>query len=349
MLPAMHDSPEPPASLQRRLRPFACEDRARSWWGLLSTVAVQLLLWGALLALPHPAVRLYLGTLIGLVMVRFFILFHDYAHGAIFRGSRLGGWAMTAVAIYTRTPASTWRKHHNFHHAHNSKLDGNPRGGFPVVSTTAYPELSETRRRVLHASRNPLVLLGAVFTLFELNLAWRMYFKDPESHRDVPVGRVLWLLGAAGIWAAFGWEILLFGLLWPMALSSAVGAWLFFAQHTAPGLTYQPEHEWSRVHAALHATSHFEMTRWMHWLTGNIGYHNVHHLNVAVPWYNLPAARAALPELVDGVRTSWRLRDMAACLRCGLYDVAQGVSVPFPAGALSQAVATSSPPGPPPA
>ncbi len=33
------------------------------------------------------------------------------------------------------------------------------------------------------------------------------------------------------------------------------------------------------------------------WLTGNLGYHHVHHLHAKIPFYRLPEAMAGLPAL----------------------------------------------------
>jgi omega-6 fatty acid desaturase (delta-12 desaturase) len=58
----------------------------------------------------------------------------------------------------------------------------------------------------------------------------------------------------------------------------------------------------------------------LHWLTGNIGYHHVHHLNHQIPFYRLPEAMAAIPELQAPGRTSWSPAAIWACLRLKLWD-----------------------------
>ena len=68
----------------------------------------------------------------------------------------------------------------------------------------------------------------------------------------------------------------------------------------------------------------FDMSPVMHWFTGNIGYHHVHHLNHKIPFYRLPEAMEAMPELQTPYRTTWRPSDMWACLRLKLWDPKQG-------------------------
>lgn len=44
----------------------------------------------------------------------------------------------------------------------------------------------------------------------------------------------------------------------------------------------------------MDGSSWFDVPRVLHWLTGNIGFHHVHHLNPRVPNYRLGAAHVAV-------------------------------------------------------
>jgi omega-6 fatty acid desaturase (delta-12 desaturase) len=46
----------------------------------------------------------------------------------------------------------------------------------------------------------------------------------------------------------------------------------------------------------------------------------VHHLNHRIPFYRLHEAMRALPELQQPGTTSWRLRDIRACLALYVWD-----------------------------
>jgi hypothetical protein len=62
---------------------------------------------------------------------------------------------------------------------------------------------------------------------------------------------------------------------------------------TSPASSSAIGGSWDYTHAALRSSSMFEMSPLMHWFTGNIGYHHVHHLNHRIPFYRLPEAMAA--------------------------------------------------------
>jgi omega-6 fatty acid desaturase (delta-12 desaturase) len=54
---------------------------------------------------------------------------------------------------------------------------------------------------------------------------------------------------------------------------------------------------WTFYRAALESSSYMRLNSVMHWFTGNIGFHHIHHLNVKIPFYRLLEAMAAIPEL----------------------------------------------------
>ena len=72
-------------------RPFAVESRAKSWWYVVSTLAVIAALVAVAAAAPAAwwPLRLAASVLGGLVIVRGFILYHDFWHGSILKGSAL--------------------------------------------------------------------------------------------------------------------------------------------------------------------------------------------------------------------------------------------------------------------
>ncbi|HXT50536.1 MAG TPA: fatty acid desaturase, partial [Thermoanaerobaculia bacterium] len=49
--------------------------------------------------------------------------------------------------------------------------------------------------------------------------------------------------------------------------------------------------------AGIEGSSFLDMPRVMHWFTGNIGYHHVHHLSSRIPNYRLRECMEANPEL----------------------------------------------------
>jgi omega-6 fatty acid desaturase (delta-12 desaturase) len=115
-----------------------------------------------------------------------------------------------------------------------------------------------------------------------------------------------------------------------MAVACCLGGYLFYAQHNFPDMHLQPRDKWTFTRAALESSSYMETGPILGWLSGNIGYHHVHHLNPTIPFYRLPEAMAAVPELQHPGKTSLRPADVLACLRLKLWDPALGRMVGWP-------------------
>jgi acyl-lipid omega-6 desaturase (Delta-12 desaturase) len=73
-------------------------------------------------------------------------------------------------------------------------------------------------------------------------------------------------------------------------LAGAVGIWLFYVQHQFEDAYWQRSDSWSYADAAPRGSSFLALPRPLQFVTGNIGYHHVHHLSVRIPNYNLQRA-----------------------------------------------------------
>ncbi|PAW86352.1 MAG: hypothetical protein B9S26_15850, partial [Opitutia bacterium Tous-C4FEB] len=87
--PSRRSAPLEGTELILATKPFAKDDPVKSWWVILSTLAVLIVaLAGALSGLPFAA-RLVCSVLAGLILVRFFVIYHDQQHHAILPGSKI--------------------------------------------------------------------------------------------------------------------------------------------------------------------------------------------------------------------------------------------------------------------
>jgi len=116
-------------------------------------------------------------------------------------------------------------------------------------------------------------------------------------------------------------------LLAVMVPASIVGVWLFSLQHHFDGTHWARHAQWDPVDAALRGSSFLRLPRLLQWVTGNIGFHHVHHVSPRIPNYRLEACHAAHPcfavasvlTLADGLRAS----------RYALWDEVRGRMVTF--------------------
>lgn len=304
----------------RDTKRFATEDRARSWRNLASSLGLSVVAVGITISGLPWDVRLCGSVLAGLVFGRLFVIYHDYLHGAILKDSRVARVFFKFYGLLLLSPESVWRHTHDHHHRNNSRTFGvDSVGSYPLMTTHAYREASRRTRLYYAFQRHPLNMALASVTVFFYSLCLKPALADPIRHRDAVVAVILHLSLVISL-AVLRPDVLLFAVLIPWSLASTLGAYLFFAQHTFPGMKLRPDDDWDYVVAALRSSSYMKMNPVMRWFTANIGYHHVHHLNARIPFYRLPEAMVAIEELQTPVTTSLRPTDIIRCLRLNLWD-----------------------------
>jgi len=301
---------------------YAGEQRLKSWWHLVSTLTLAVtLLTVACLRLPLP-VCIASSLLASLVLVRLFIIYHDYMHGAILCDSRLAGAFLRFYGLLVLSPPQIWKHSHDDHHKHNSRKLGPTLGTFPVMSTVEYSQASRRQRFMYAVTRHPLTILSGYITIFFWEMTLLAFISKPKEHFDGAVSIVLHVSVAVAL-SFISWQALFLGMLLPMSIITCLGSYLFYAQHNFPGMKRRHGNDWDHVHAALNSSSFMRMGSIMHWFTGNIGYHHVHHLNAKIPFYRLPEAMAGLRELQSPAVTTLSPSDIVRCLRLKLWDPAE--------------------------
>ncbi|MEJ2275650.1 MAG: fatty acid desaturase, partial [Woeseiaceae bacterium] len=300
--------------------PFSVESLKTSWWVVASTFLLLLAsLFGAAIA-PSWPLRLVFSVLSALLMVRGFILYHDHMHNAILSRSRIAGWLFRLYAVLALTPPRSWRHSHNYHHGHVGNIEAASIGAFSMMTTDMWREASLAARIAYRVERHPLTIVAGYFTIFFLSVTVVPFLRNPARHWD----SLLVLLGhaalIAALWIFGGFDVAFFVVLLPMTVASMIGSYLFFAQHSFENMRILPTEAWTSRRAAMESSSYLKLNKVMRWFSGNIGYHHIHHLNVRIPFYRLPEAMSAIPELQSPVTITLSLKDIRACFRCCLWD-----------------------------
>lgn len=319
-------------------KPFEQEIVGRSWWLVGSTLVLLVFLLTAAAWVPWWPLRLLFSIVGGLVMVRAFIMFHDYMHGAILRGSVLGQVLMYGVGVLLLTPPRSWRESHNYHHANVGKIaaegDHLPVvttdiGAYPMMSVEMWQRATRFQRFRYRAARHPVTIFCAYLTIFMGALCLGSTLSNPRKHWPGAIIFLTHLVLLGALWLAGGWQMMFFVYLLPLWIAAAAGAYLFYAQHSFPGARVYSVEEWDFFDAALNTASYFKFGRVMEWFTGSIGYHHVHHLNARIPFYRLRETMDAIPELQNPVVTRLRLRDIYNCFRANLWDKQKRCMISF--------------------
>ncbi|MCD6063169.1 MAG: fatty acid desaturase [Flavipsychrobacter sp.] len=301
-------------------KPFAKEIRSKSWLYLLSTLAMLLVTVAGTLFLPHPALKLVSSVLMSLLMLRMFVIYHDHQHHSILYMSVIADVIMSIFGVYILAPTSIWKRSHDYHHNHNSKLFSASIGSYPIATKSKFESMSKSEQRLYLFVRHPLTILFGYFTMFIYGMCISSFTSSPKKHWDSLVALIVHGVIIYALYNFAGWQGVLFTVFIPFFISSAIGAYLFYAQHNFPSTTFSCKEDWKYEVAALESSSHMLMHPFMRFMTANIGYHHIHHLNSRIPFYRLPEVYKAIPELQKAKTTSLAPREIAACFRLKVWD-----------------------------
>jgi acyl-lipid omega-6 desaturase (Delta-12 desaturase) len=301
---------------------YSNEIRWLSWWHFLSTFALYFCTLAIACSSLPILVRFISSIASGLLVVRLFIIYHDFHHGAILRKSWIASLILNLYGLLVLSPGSVWRGSHEHHHKHNSKGTGINPGSFPLMSAEEYRTANSLKRIQYIASRHWLTIMLGYLTIFLYGMSIRPFISNPKRHWDAGLAVVLHvgLLAAVG---SFGVWTLLFSLIVPLTVACGLGSYLFYAQHNFPACRLHHRDTWTHADAALSSSSYIEMNWFMQYCTGNVGFHHVHHLNAKIPFYRLPEAMKALPELQSPGKTTLHPFEIFRCLRLNVWDTTQ--------------------------
>ena len=125
----------------------------------------------------------------------------------------------------------------------------------------------------------------------------------------------------------FGWQAMLLVQGISMYVAAVLGIWLFYIQHTFEDSYFENENEWDYVKAAVEGSSYYQLPKVLQWISGNIGYHHVHHLAPRIPNYELEEAHEKTPPLQRV--TTITLKTSFESLRYKLYDASNKRFITF--------------------
>jgi acyl-lipid omega-6 desaturase (Delta-12 desaturase) len=301
-------------------KPYAKEIRNLSWFHTFSTFLLLILSIGSVILIPSLLFKLIMSIITGLILVRMFVIYHDYQHKTILKNSIVAETLFTIFGLYILAPKSIWARSHDYHHVHNSKLYTSSIGSFPIATKEKFLTSSVKDRFYYLFIRHPLTIAFGYIFAFLYGMCIQSLLTSPKKHWDSAVSLIFHFSVGFGIYYFFGTANFLLAFLLPAFISSALGAYLFYAQHNFPSATFEEKEGWTYVGAALNSSSYMKMSPLMHWFTANIGYHHVHHLNHNIPFYRLPEVFNQFKELQNPGTTSLSPKDIMACLKLKIWD-----------------------------
>jgi omega-6 fatty acid desaturase (delta-12 desaturase) len=312
-----------PAHWNRKLKAYCEPDTRRS----VTQLVLSLSLFACVIALAHCAytVNWALGTpfsiAAGTMIIKLFIIQHDCGHRAFFKSAKTCDLVGRGLSLFTFTPYEFWKRSHDKHHATSGDLDRRGNGDVDTLTVAEYCGLSLRGRIFYRIYRHPAFIFG-LGPSWQFLLRYRMPIGLGTKQRNRAAASVIGhdlslVLFFTVLCLTLGWKSVLVVWLPAVLVAATIGVWLFFIQHQHADTYWKRSGEWSFVDAALQGCSFYRLPRWLHWLTGNIGYHHIHHLCSRIPNYRLPTVFKEVPELQQA--PSFGFWESFACARLALW------------------------------
>jgi acyl-lipid omega-6 desaturase (Delta-12 desaturase) len=309
---------------------FQKPSSARALWQMFNTLVPYAFLWVLMYHLKTMSLWLAIpfAVVAGMLLVRVFIFFHDCGHGSFFKSHWANAIFGFICGVLTFTPYYHWRWQHAIHHGTSGHLDKRGVGDIWTMTVQEYLESTRWRRFSYRIQRNPFVLfVVAPLYVFLIRQRFAASNAHPRERYSVWLMNCVLLVFCAFMAWVFGfWTYLLLQVIaWMVA--GASGIWLFYIQHQFEDAYWERDAQWDYTAAALQGSSYYKLPRLLQWLSGNIGFHHIHHLSPSIPNYNLERCHRADPVFQQVKPIT--LRESFASLRYRLWDEPAGKLVSF--------------------
>jgi omega-6 fatty acid desaturase (delta-12 desaturase) len=234
-----------------------------------------------------------LGMINAFFLVRIFIIQHDCGHRSWVKNKYFRNITGYVCSIMSAIPYNYWAKSHHLHHSHNGQLEIRDIGDINTLTVNEFKALTPWGKFQYKIYRSFIVMfiIGPIYYITihnRLNLIKMDVFKNEKLRLYVFNLVLIGLFVGLGFW--LGFAKLLLTHLTVLFFFGIIAIWFFYVQHQHEEAYKQWIKNWDYITAAIKGSTYYKIPGVFNWLTGNIGIHHIHHLNPAIPNYNLKKA-----------------------------------------------------------
>lgn len=257
----------------------------------------------------------------GGLLIRIFIFQHDCGHQSFFKSRKWNDRTGRFLSIFTWTPYDYWRGAHNIHHATSGNLSKRGIGDIDTLTVKEYRERSWFMRLSYRVYRHPILLLffgGPIMILILQRFPFGQPIPFSKVWRSIMGLNLALLLVYGSMIYLVGLNFFLLVCLPIICVSAWTGGWLFYIQHQFENTLWDHKNQWDFNKAAILGSSYFVLPKILHWFSGNIGYHHLHHICGSIPNYRLQECHETAPNIPE-IREI-KFWNSLKCLHLTLWD-----------------------------
>ncbi len=283
----------------KSVKKFQTPNHTKAIIQILNSFGPFILIWILMYYLwdKNMAAVVGLGFLNSLFLVRIFIIQHDCGHQSFVKSKFVRDVIGFVCSLFSSIPYAYWAKSHHFHHAHNGMLEVRDIGDIDTLTVNEFKNLSRWKRFWYRVYRSYIVMfiLGPIYYILIHN---RLPLISLPGFEKVKPKLHVNNLVIIGVFALFiywiGVKFIAIQLI-ILGFFAITAIWFFYIQHQHEHGYKRWKNKWEYLVAAIRGSSYYKLPGWMNWFTGNIAIHHIHHLNPAIPNYNLKKCVEEIP------------------------------------------------------
>lgn len=278
----------------------------------------------------HPLILIVTVPMTTIGMCQSYVLLHDCGHKSLFAKPNWNQGVGHIMGFGILIPHSLWQFIHDAHHRNVGNLE--QRAFNPEIWTLTKKEYQETgmlkrlayrfmRSRWTRFTLTPTVNLGLMFRLVSKKFSW-------AANISVIIHDILYVVLVLILLKYYTGFELIMSIYLPLVLFYFIASYTFYAQHQFENTYWEHEQQWNYQKASFYGASCIEAPLWFRFLTGNVVYHNLHHLQSGIPFYQLHDAHQELKRHYN--YQTYGLSEIWDMLDCKLWDEELKKLVPYP-------------------
>jgi omega-6 fatty acid desaturase (delta-12 desaturase) len=225
-------------------------------------------------------------------LVRIFIIQHDCGHQSFLGKRKWNNRIGLICSFFSAIPYKYWAKVHSHHHGHTGQLDERDFGDINFLTVKEYQELPFSKKFAYRVFRSPFMLFCIVPIIYLcFSLRYPFHGKEMRGWKSIRHNLSWYNLLFAAVFVAcgflIGWSSFLMVHLPIVYFFGVIAFWFFYIQHQHEETYQHWKENWDFLLASIKGASYYKLPKIFQWLTGNIGFHHIHHLSSKIPNYNL--------------------------------------------------------------
>ena len=176
---------------------------------------MMLVLFSGTIIIQITYLKLFCSILAGLLLSRMFVIYHDYQHEAILRGSKIARLLMTFFGIFALAPPRIWKYSHDHHHDNNSRFSHFVTGNFPQITKNRYLLLTNKERLKYLILRHSLIILLSYPIVFLTSFCLIPFLESPKKYWDSLLAFIIHILLFFFYYRFGGWALVILSQIIP--------------------------------------------------------------------------------------------------------------------------------------